>query len=83
MTDDGGVRPYDPSMRHVTREEIQELDRRAIEEFYGVNVTQVRTMLVRGKNKRWGRHLGKRSNWKKAYVTVAEGQSLPVFDAGL
>ena len=33
MTDDGGIRPYDPSMRHVTREEIQEMDRRAIEEF--------------------------------------------------
>ncbi|MCO4746318.1 MAG: 50S ribosomal protein L23 [Proteobacteria bacterium] len=57
--------------------------RKAIEDFYGVNVTQVRTLVIRGKNKRWGRHVGKRSNWKKAYVTVAEGQSLPVFDAGL
>ena len=57
--------------------------RKAIEDFYGVNVTAVRTIIVRGKNKRWGRHVGKRSNWKKAYVTVAEGQSLPVFDAGV
>ena len=57
--------------------------RKAIEDFYGVDVTQVRTLVIRGKNKRWGRHVGKRSNWKKAYVTVAEGQSLPVFDAGL
>ncbi|TNE88633.1 MAG: 50S ribosomal protein L23 [Deltaproteobacteria bacterium] len=57
--------------------------RKAIEEFYGVDVATVRTIIVRGKNKRWGRHVGKRSNWKKAYVTVAEGQSLPVFDAGV
>lgn len=57
--------------------------RKAIEDFYGVSVTDVRTIIVRGKNKRWGRHVGKRSNWKKAYITVAEGQSLPVFDAGV
>ena len=57
--------------------------RKAIESFYGVDVTDVRTIIVRGKNKRWGRHVGKRSNWKKAYVTVAEGQTLPVFEAGL
>lgn len=54
---------------------------RAIEAFYGVSVARVRTMVVRGKAKRFGRHHGKRSNWKKAYVTLAEGQSLNLFDA--
>lgn len=51
----------------------------AIEEFYGVNVVDVRTFIVRGKIKRFGRFHGKRRNWKKAYVKLAEGQSLPLF----
>ena len=55
--------------------------KRAIESFYGVDVAAVRTMVIRGKNKRFGRFFGKRSNWKKAYVTLAEGQSLNLFEA--
>jgi large subunit ribosomal protein L23 len=54
--------------------------KRAIEEFYGVTVEAVRTMVVRGKTKRFGRHTGKRSNWKKAYVTLGEGHSLNLFE---
>ena len=53
----------------------------AIESFYGVAVENVRTMVVRGKAKRFGRHFGKRSNWKKAYVTLAEGHSIPLYEA--
>lgn len=52
----------------------------AIQRFYGVDVDKIRTMVVRGKVKRFGRHHGKRSNWKKAYVTLAAGQSLPLFE---
>ncbi len=54
--------------------------KRAIEEFYGVKVETVRTMVVRGKVKRFGRHFGKRKNWKKAYVTLAEGETINVFE---
>ncbi len=54
--------------------------KRAIEMFYGVNVSKVRTQVVRGKTKRFGRFTGKRSNWKKAYVTLSEGQSLNLFE---
>jgi len=54
--------------------------KRAIEAFYGVEVADVRTLIVRGKLKRRGRHLGKRSNWKKAYVRLAEGHSLPLYE---
>lgn len=54
--------------------------KRAIEQFYGVRVTQVRTMVVRGKYKRWGRHWAKRSNWKKAYITLADGDSLNLYE---
>jgi len=42
----------------------------AIEELFGVEVSGVRTAVVRGKSKRFGRTFGKRSNWKKAYVSL-------------
>lgn len=53
----------------------------AIEAFYGVKVAEVRTLVVRGKIKRYGRHFGKRRNWKKAYVTLSSGQSLNIYEA--
>ena len=53
----------------------------AIEQYYGVEVDNVRTSVVRGKLKRFGRYNGKRSNWKKAYVTLAEGHSIPLYGA--
>jgi len=54
--------------------------RQAIEHFFGVKVTDVRTMNVRGKVKRLGRFSGKRADWKKAIVTLAEGDSIDLFD---
>lgn len=54
---------------------------KAIASFYDVEVETVRTLVVRGKSKRFGRHYGKRSNWKKAYVTLAEGHSIPLYEA--
>jgi large subunit ribosomal protein L23 len=53
--------------------------RRAVEEAFNVEVTDVRTMVVRGKIKRRGRFVGKRSNWKKAIVTLAEGHEVDFF----
>jgi len=47
--------------------------RQAIERAFDVKVQDVRTMVVAGKTKRVGRSIGKRSNVKKAYVTLAEG----------
>jgi len=47
--------------------------RQAIERAFDVKVQDVRTMIVAGKTKRVGRSIGKRSNVKKAYVTLAEG----------
>ena len=46
-----------------------------------VNVTSVRTQIMRGKVKRYGRGYGKRPNWKKAIVTLQEGQSIEFFEA--
>ena len=48
--------------------------RQAVEALFKVKVAQVRTQSVTGKYKRVGRFEGKRSDWKKAYVTLKPGQ---------
>lgn len=53
--------------------------KQAVERFFGVRVTGVRTAVVRGKFKRFGRFSGRRSDWKKAYVTLADGDSISIF----
>lgn len=53
--------------------------KQAVESAFNVKVTNVNTVLVAGKVKRVGRQFGKRSNWKKAYVTLAEGSSIDFF----
>lgn len=53
--------------------------KKAVQAVFGVDVVDVRTMIVRGKIKRRGRHIGKRSNWKKAIVTMAEGHDIDFF----
>ena len=55
--------------------------RQAVESLFGVRVQAVRTLIVRGKSKRFGRFYGKRSNWKKAYVKLAEGDTLDFCEA--
>lgn len=50
----------------------------AVEALFKVKVTGVNTIRVKGKVKRFRGHLGKRSDWKKAIVTLAEGQSIDV-----
>jgi large subunit ribosomal protein L23 len=52
----------------------------AVEEIFDVTVTGVRTMNVKGKVKRMGRHEGRRASWKKAIVTLAPGDSLDFFE---
>lgn len=48
----------------------------AVEELFEVKVDSVRTVVVKGKTKHRGAKVGRRSDWKKAYVTLQEGQSL-------
>jgi len=50
--------------------------KQAVETLFDVKVSAVTTSNVKGKVKRTGRVLGKRSDWKKAYVTLAEGSDL-------
>ena len=54
--------------------------RHAVEKLWNVDVLSVRTTIVRGKEKRVGRFVGKRSNWKKAVVTIAPGQNIEFFE---
>jgi len=54
----------------------KDLIKKAVENLFDVEVKKVRTIVVRGKVKRVGRVFGKRSNWKKAYVTLKEGHSI-------
>jgi large subunit ribosomal protein L23 len=54
--------------------------RHAVEKLWNVNVVSVRTSIVRGKEKRVGRFVGKSSNWKKAVVTIAPGQNIEFFE---
>ena len=54
--------------------------RNAVEKLWNVDVLSVRTSVVRGKEKRMGRFVGKRSNWKKAVVTIAAGQNVEFFE---
>lgn len=48
----------------------------AIEKLFNVKVEAIRTLNVKGKTKRFGASMGVRSDWKKAYVTLAEGQEI-------
>ena len=55
--------------------------RQAIEGLFDVTVLDVNTMVVRGKDRRMGRGYGKLQNWKKAIITLKEGDEIPFFDA--
>jgi large subunit ribosomal protein L23 len=52
----------------------------AIERLFNVKVTKVRTINMDGKVKRMGVHQGRRAAWKKAVVTLAEGQTLEIYE---
>jgi len=50
--------------------------KKAIESLFEVKVKQVNTIRMKGKVKRFKGHLGKRSNWKKAIVSLADGDTI-------
>jgi len=63
-------------MREANKVEIQ----KAIEKLFKVKVLQVRTSNVLGKMKRLGRKSGKRQDWKKAIITLKEGDRIDFFE---
>jgi large subunit ribosomal protein L23 len=56
--------------------------KRAIEKLLGAKVASIRTAVAHGKIKRQGRYAGQRPDWKKAYVTLREGEKMPEFLEG-
>lgn len=50
--------------------------KKAVEQLFGVEVSAVNTLNVKGKSKRFGRFVGQRSAWKKAYVTLKPGHDI-------
>jgi large subunit ribosomal protein L23 len=56
--------------------------KQAIEKLFGSKVESIRTSVAHGKVKRQGRFSGRRSDWKKAYVRLREGEKIPEFLEG-
>ena len=54
--------------------------RHAVETLFNVKVTDVHTMVVRGKKKRLGRYVGRRPSTKKAVVTLKSGDNIEFFE---
>jgi large subunit ribosomal protein L23 len=54
--------------------------KRAVEAIFAVKVRGVRTMQMRGKEKRQGRYVGRRSDWKKAIITLMPDQKIELFE---
>ena len=65
--------------RRASKDEIKA----AVKTLFGVDPIDIRTQNVRGKNKRVGKSIGRRPNWKKAIVTLKEGQSIDLFTLGV
>ena len=63
----------------IDRKSTKHQVRRAVEELFGVKVVKVNTQVVPGKPKRSGRRVYRRSGYKKAVVTLAEGESIDFF----
>jgi large subunit ribosomal protein L23 len=61
---------------NANKKEIKE----AVEKLFNVKVKKVRTLVIRGKRIRRGLVEGKRSNWKKAYVELKEGDRIDYFE---
>ncbi len=54
--------------------------RRAVEALFKTKVLDVRTMNMRGKSRRMGKHVGRKPHWKKAIVKLAPGESIEFFE---
>ncbi|MEO6418122.1 MAG: 50S ribosomal protein L23 [Polyangiaceae bacterium] len=64
----------------VAREANKIQIRQAVEKFFNVKVTEVNTLVMRGKDRRMGRGYAKMQNWKKAMVTLKAGDSIDFFE---
>ncbi len=56
--------------------------RQAVEQLFNVKVADVRTVNMKGKTKRMGMRRGRRSDWKKAYVSLEQGHEIDLASLG-
>ncbi|MCJ9113565.1 50S ribosomal protein L23 [Acinetobacter baumannii] len=77
LGDTAGVQVFKVDI-NATKLEIK----KAVEKLFGVEVFKVNTTITKGKTKRFGRTLGRRSDVKKAYVTLKAGQDVEMADLG-
>lgn len=59
----------------------KETIKKALEQLFSVQVAEVRVVNMQGKQKRFGRTFGRRNHWKKAYVRLAEGQTINLMES--
>ena len=77
-----GLQEHANRVAFVVRNDVNRIEvRRAVEAALKVKVKSVNIMTVRGKRKRQGRFLGKRPDWKKAVVTLHEGEKLELYES--
>ena len=82
LTEKGNV------LRETQNQFLFEVDRRAnkiqireaVEKLFNVKVTDVRTLIVRGHMRRMGRGYAKKKNWKKAIVSLKDGDTIEFFE---
>lgn len=67
---------YNQIVFRVRRDSTKHEIRGAVEMMFEVTVTDVQVVNCRGKIKRFGQEWGQRNAWKKAYVTLAEGDNI-------
>jgi large subunit ribosomal protein L23 len=75
----------DASNQHVFRvatDAKKDEIKQAVEQLFNVKVSKVRTANVKGKTKRQGIRLGKRTDWKKAYVSLEQGHEIDLAAVG-
>jgi len=75
----------DASNQHVFRvatDAKKDEIKQAVEQLFNVKVSKVRTVNVKGKTKRQGIRLGKRNDWKKAYVSLEQGHEIDLAAVG-
>ena len=77
MREQGQVLAFEVALR-ATKIDVK----RAVQQLLGAKVAEVRTSIAHGKTKRQGRFVGQRPDWKKAYVRLRAGESVPEFLEG-
>jgi large subunit ribosomal protein L23 len=71
---------YNKYCFEVAREATKPQIKQAIEVLFNVSVTKVHTMNIRGKRRRRGMRFGYTADWKKAIVTLVEGDRIELFE---